>query len=160
MYNAARQFFGSWRWALQAAGIDLANLRPASRRLEKHEILDRLRQMHAAGHSMKWTAVCLENRAFAMSVKNAFGSWREGLIVAGLLSDGDVVVGRRRWNPERVIAAIRKRASEGQAITSADVRVEDSPLHAAARRYFGSWRDALVAARVEGDGRGGKGMGK
>lgn len=160
MYDAARQHFGSWRGALRAAGINLANLRPWSLRLEKHEILDRLRRMHTEGHSMKWTDVCLDNRTLAMAAKSAFHSWRRALVAAGLASDEDVVLGGPRWNPKRVVDAIKERHAQGRKMTYTAVREDDGPLCAAARRYFGGWSEALEAAGVELRGRGQKGTGK
>ena len=59
-------YFGRWRGALSASGINLANV---SRRRPKH--LDReamilwLQQRPAAGQSLRWTVVCLENRDYA-----------------------------------------------------------------------------------------------
>jgi hypothetical protein len=156
MYDAARQHFGSWRGALRAAGINLANLRPRSLRLDTNEILDRLRRMHAEGHSMKWTDVCLDNRTLAMAAKSAFRSWRRALVAAGLASDEDVVLGGPRWNPKRVINAIKKRHAQGKTMTYTAIREDDGPLCAAARRYFGGWKEALKAAGVEVDGRGAK----
>ena len=83
-YDAARLHFGTWRGALRAARINLANLHPWSLRLNKDEIIDRLRRMHAEGHSTKWTEVCLENRAFAITVKYTFRSWSRALVAAGI----------------------------------------------------------------------------
>jgi len=64
LYDTMLQHFGSWRNALAAKGVNLANV---SRRRPKH--LDRevmilwLQQRKAAGKSLKWTAVCLENQS-------------------------------------------------------------------------------------------------
>ena len=56
-------YFGSWRGALSASGINLANV---SRRRPQHPDREAmilwLLQRPAAGQSLRWTAVCLENR--------------------------------------------------------------------------------------------------
>jgi len=68
---------------LTAAGINLANV---SRRRPKH--LDRelmilwLQQRRAAGQSLTWTAVCLENRDYALAIRRVFHSWREAIVAA------------------------------------------------------------------------------
>jgi len=83
LHGAALHHFGSWRAALTAAGINLANV---SRRRPKH--LDRelmilwLQQRRAAGQSLTWTAVCLENRDNALAIRRVFRSWREAIAAA------------------------------------------------------------------------------
>jgi len=74
LYDAVLQHFGSWRKGLATSGINLANV---SRRRPKH--LDReviilwLQQRQAVGKSLKWTAVCLENRDYALAIRRVFG---------------------------------------------------------------------------------------
>ncbi|WP_442511733.1 hypothetical protein SH528x_003446 [Novipirellula sp. SH528] len=83
LYDAAITHFGSWRDALTAAGINLTNV---SRRRPKH--LDRetmilwLRDRHAAGQSLIYTEVCLENRDHAMAIRRMFGSWAKAIEAA------------------------------------------------------------------------------
>jgi len=83
LHGAALHHFGSWRAALTAAGINLANV---SRRRPKH--LDRelmilwLQQRRATGQSLSWTAVCLENRGYALAIRRVFRSWREAVAAA------------------------------------------------------------------------------
>jgi hypothetical protein len=95
LYDAARRHFGSWKEALTAAGINLENSQlPAKpRRIPRADLLAQIHERHAAGKSMVWKQVCLENRAFATAVKNAFKSWYRALLAAGLAtpspSDGE-----------------------------------------------------------------------
>jgi hypothetical protein len=148
MYDAARQHFGSWRGALRAAGINLANLRPRSLRLDTNEILDRLRRMHAEGHSMKWTDVCLDNRTLAMAAKSAFRSWRRASVAAGLASDEDVVLGGPRCNPEASYQRYQETACAGQ----------DDDLHSHPRRQWATLRGGSeIFRRLEGGAEGGWG---
>ncbi|MCL5115972.1 MAG: hypothetical protein M1272_02355 [Firmicutes bacterium] len=53
---------------------------------------------------------------------------------------------RISWSQELIISAIQARAQRGQALTAQTMAVEDAPLLAAARRRFGSWKNALLAA--------------
>ena len=50
----------------------------------------------------------------------------------------------RRWNKERIVAAIREWHEQGKSLTH--VWAEDSGLVFAAHHYFGSWRNAVLAA--------------
>ena len=90
LYDVAIEHFGTWRAALTAAGI---NLQHVSRRRPKH--LDRetmllwLRQRHAAGESLFWTEVCLENRDTAFAIRRTFGSWSAAMEAAFDHEDGN-----------------------------------------------------------------------
>ena len=85
IYDAVLQHFGTWRNALFASGINMAN---ASWRCPEH--LDRelmilwLQQRQAAGQSLRWTVVCLENRDYALATRRVFRSWRHAIDAAGV----------------------------------------------------------------------------
>jgi len=67
--------FGSWREALTAAGINLANVthrRP--KHLDRETMLLWLRNRQAAGQSLVYGEVCLENRDHALAIRREFGS--------------------------------------------------------------------------------------
>lgn len=51
---------------------------------------------------------------------------------------------RRRWTRQLVIEAIQIRHARGLPLT--EVKKYDSGLEAAARRRFGGWPDAVLAA--------------
>lgn len=86
LYDTARRHFGSWAQALTAAGINLENsqLPTKPRRIPRDDLLARMHERHAAGKSMLWKQVCMEDYAFATAVKNAFKSWYRALLAAGL----------------------------------------------------------------------------
>jgi len=43
-----------------------------------------LQQRQAAGKSLKWTAVCLENRDYALAIRRTFRSWIKARDAAGV----------------------------------------------------------------------------
>ena len=145
LFAAARKHFGSWLQALSAVGLDLGNARRFSkaRRPSKQQIVQALRERRQQGLSLVWNVACLENRAFAMRAKGVFGSWRRALAAAGLAPAAYLAAGGRVWNKERVVEAIRLRHQEGKSIIA---RQNDAALVSAARRYFGSWGEALKEA--------------
>ena len=67
-----------------------SNLSNVSHRRPKH--LDResmmlwLQHRQAAGLSVVWTDVCLENRDYALAIRREFGSWRNAIQAAGVQS--------------------------------------------------------------------------
>jgi hypothetical protein len=152
LYRDALRCFGTWRKALSAAGVDIrrAGLNKTKRRQQtKEEISEALQVWHAAGHSMAWSAICLENRQLAVAAQGRFEGWRRALLAAGIPV---TTAARRRgsiWNPPRVLERIRRRQQQGKRLDENVVAYEARRLLAAAREHFGSWSEALAAAGVD-----------
>ncbi len=72
-----------------------------------------------------------------------FGSLRAALDEAGLPCGKN---GRpiKKWSKDLVIQEIRKRATDRRKLRK--TQYEDKPLYSSARRYFGSWGNAVKAA--------------
>jgi hypothetical protein len=131
LYRAAWRTFGGWYAALAAAGVQAQ--RP--RRWTKQRILDKIRLAYRQGvlHTLRQ-----QDRSFGNSAIRRFGSWHAALRAAG------VPLYRRRWSKRAVIEALQSRQQMGASISQ--TWKEDPILFAAAKRYFGSWRAALLAA--------------
>ena len=86
-YNAAVRHFGSWREALTAAGINLANVtRHRPKNLDRDAMLLWIRNRKEAGQSITFSEVCLENRDYALAIKREFRSLARALDAAGIQS--------------------------------------------------------------------------
>jgi hypothetical protein len=79
------------------------------------------------------------------AARHLFGSLRAALEEAGLPCGRN---GRpiKKWTKELVIHEIRQRATDRKKLRKTSY--EDKPLHASARRYFGSWGRAVEAAGI------------
>lgn len=148
LYDAARSHFGSWSAALIEAGVNIehSQLRRKPRRLNRDDLIAELRQRQATGQSLVWHQVCVENRALASAIKHAFGSWKQALMLAEIIPVQAATAGRRKWDRQLILDAIRQRHREGKTLLYSRVRKEDSRIVSAARRYFGSWHGAVDAA--------------
>jgi hypothetical protein len=152
LVSAAAYHFGSYRKALEAAGIDHRDVtqRP---RWTRHRIIALIKQAHRRGKDLNWAAVTradhdVSKAAFAALQPRLFGSWPRALRAAGL--DADDVACYRTWDRNTVIVELRSRAQQSKPLSSGAVQKTDPALHAAAVRYFGSYRTALRAAKLKG----------
>jgi hypothetical protein len=82
-----------------------------------------------------------EDRALVHAGSRYFGSWPSALVAAGLKPN------QRRWSAERVIQELQARFPDGQA--RGNTAKQDQSLTFTAKKYFGSWQDALLAAGIE-----------
>jgi len=127
---SAARVFGSWPKALSAAGIE-TQPNPWSRDRVLKELQAWRRQDLASG------GIWRTNKPLANAAKKHFGSCGKAFAAAGLTS--------RRWSKEHIIEVIQNRYVEGLSLASGGEDA-DANLVAAATRYFGGWRTALIAA--------------
>jgi hypothetical protein len=151
LVSAAAYHFGSYRKAVEGARIDYAEVtrRP---RWSKQIIIRLIKQAKRKGEDLHWSAVTkrrdeLGRAAFASLQPRLFGRWDRALHAAGL--DADEVSRYRKWDKNTVAFELRSRVQDDEELNSGAVQQEDSGLHAAAVRHFGSYDSALRAARVD-----------
>jgi hypothetical protein len=151
LVSAASYHFGSYRKALEKAGIDYADIsqRP---RWTKQRIIALIKQAKRNGHDLHWSAVTrggdeLSRAAFACLQQRLFGKWDRALHAAGL--DADEIARYRTWDRNTVVFEIRLHAADGERLSSGWLQKDDPGLHAAAIRYFGTYDKALRAARLD-----------
>jgi hypothetical protein len=148
LVSAAAYHFGSYRKAVERAGIDYAEVtrRP---RWSKPLIIRLIKQAKRAEHDLHWSAVTrrgdeLGRAAFASLQPRLFGSWDRALHAAGL--DADEVSRYRKWDRNTIVAELKERYADRDSLNSGALQKQDPGLHAAAVRHFGSYDGALKAA--------------
>src|SRR6185503_4682398 len=153
LVSAAAYHFGSYRSAVERAGIDYATVirRP---RWTRPLIIQMIKQAKRKDNDLHWSAVSrrrdeLGRAAFASLQPRLFGSWDRALSAAGL--DADEISRYRKWDRNTIVAELKERFSDEEALNSGALQREDPGVHAAAVRHFGSYDDALKAAGFKPD---------
>lgn len=151
LVSAAAYHFGSYRSAVEKAGISYAQVtrRP---RWTKPIIIRLIKQAKRDGEDLYWSAVSqrgdeLGRAAFASLQERLFGSWDRALHAAGL--DADQISIYRKWSRSAIVADLKDRARAEDPLNSGHMQKEDAGMHAAAIRYFGSYDAALKAAGLD-----------
>lgn len=144
LIGGARRVFGSLKAAMEAAGLPYP---PHPCPWNEETILQAIRQMHAEGRDLSLAAV-KDRKAGSLlgPAMHRFGSWRNAIEAAGI--DYSNIERVREWNRESVLQALRERHDSGRAMGGGAMQKEDIPLWAAAKRYFGSYQNALDAAGI------------
>ena len=150
LLSAAAYHFGSYRKAVEKAGIDYASVirRP---RWNKQEIIRLIKEAKRKNQDLHWSAVTsrrdeLGKAAFASLQPRLFGRWDRALAAAGL--DADDVARYRKWDRNSIIFELKSRSQNKQALNSGALQQEDPGLHAAAVRHFGTYDKALQGAKL------------
>jgi hypothetical protein len=151
LVSAAAYHFGSYRKAVEKAGIDYADVsrRP---RWTKPRIIQLIKQAYRNDEDLHWSAVTkrrdeLGKAAFASLQPRLFGRWDRALHAAGL--DAAEVSRYRKWDRNAVVFEIKEMSQAGDPLNSGAIQQEDPGLHAAAVRHFGSYDNALRAAKID-----------
>lgn len=142
LYQAAARVFGSWRNALRAAGISPARARLRDR-WPREKILARIVAI-SQKQPLNPSELRDKYRGLVRAAEVQFGTWPKAVAAAGV---APMILRRApRWTRDGVVQAILARVLESAPLGSRTVRPRS--LFMAGRRYFGSWRAALVAAGV------------
>ncbi len=144
LYQAGSRKFGSWRNAIQAAGISPERVN-CGERWSPAKILGMIR--HLARHRSPLCVTQLERKYGSMltAARRMFGSWSKAVIAAGVNpAKFQRVV---PWTRERVIEAILTRALRNQAIAARFIQPKS--LVEAGQKFFGTWVAAVEAAGMD-----------
>jgi hypothetical protein len=151
LVSAAAYHFGSYRKAIERAGIDYAAVtrRP---RWTRQLIIGLIKEARRQGDDLHWSAVTkrrdnLGKAAFASLQQRLFGSWDRALHGAGL--DADEINRYRKWNKQTIIWELRSRHRDHERLNSGSIQRDDPGLHAAAVRHFRGYDAALRAAKLD-----------
>lgn len=166
LVSAAIRYFGSWRAAVEAAGVDYEDLRKSSeeQRLQKigkwssERILEEIKDLKAQGEDLR--AVIVKNKfpaLFSAAVSpRYFGNWRHALEAAGV--DYDKVLaksprGRPRrsevWHTGLILDVIRSMKAAGESLDQESISSRHARLMRLATSRFGSWHAAVETALKE-----------
>src|SRR3954454_6502458 len=114
LVSAAAYHFGSYRKAIERAGIDYSEVtrRP---RWTRQMIITLIKDARRRGDDLHWSAVTsrrdeLGKAAFASLQPRLFGSWDRALHGAGL--DADEINRYRKWDKQTIVGELRARSRD------------------------------------------------
>lgn len=149
LLRAATRYFGSWRNAVEYAGMNYDDIR-RYKSWSRARILDRIRELHDNGEDLSWRHVSTNvdpQLAAAATKRKHFGSWRGAVSAAGL--DYGLIRRYREWDEATIKAKVRDLHEQGIDLNAKHMEEYDITLITAARRRFDSWDSALTAAGLD-----------
>lgn len=147
LLRAAVRYFGSWKGAIEYAGLDYGKVR-RYRIWTQERIVEQVCKYHREEQDLSWRHVSTKlDPPLAAAAVRGFGGWRQTLEAAGL--DYGAIRRHRIWDAERVIEELRDRHAEGGSLRVSEAIVDDPALVSAARRHFEGWYEAVRAAGID-----------
>ena len=149
LLRAATRYFGSWKAAIEHAGLAYDEIR-RYRVWTRASIIERIKEHHANGEDLSWRHVSttLDPPLAAAAIRSQrFGSWENALNAAGIAYQH--VRRHRSWDEETILEELKRMHQAGESLRVSDVAKTQPALVAAARRRFESWYDAVEEAGIE-----------
>ena len=113
-----------------------------------------LRDRHRSGLSLNQSDVVQDDPPLKTAAYILCGGWTNAIKMAGLekihqkLKDAAVRKDAVYSTAEMTVKALKARAENGLSLTQEKISKSDRPLKNAAYRYFGSWTNAIKAAKL------------
>ena len=150
LYSEAVRSFGSWRGAIEAAGLDYGTIRmrtgPKGRyKWSRERVISELRALDAQGMMINYDALCISHSGLLLASHQIFGTFAAAVEAAGLNK-----VRRCKWTDERIINELRDLAGRGVSMRMIDVDAVDHSLVVATVNHYGSFGRAVEAAGLNG----------
>lgn len=146
---AGIRYFGTWRAAVESAGIPYDSVRKY-RNWSRERIIETIKRLEKEGVDLSFRSMMLSKYApmvYAAIRPNHFGTWRNALSAAGLAPEE--IYRYRSWSDESIIAEIRRLNDEGADLSSKKMDETSNQLIATARRRFGNWGTAVESAGID-----------
>jgi hypothetical protein len=144
LYQAGSRIFGSWRNAIQAAGIspERAN---CGEKWPPAKILMIIRNLSRRRRPLNGTQLERRYGSMLTAARRLFGSWSKAVVAAGV--DPTRLQRVVPWTRERVIEAILTRALRNESLTARSTQPRS--LVEAGQKFFGGWAGAVQAAGLD-----------
>jgi len=153
LLSAANYHFGSWKKAVEGAGINYDKEVRRIPKWTKERIVETIKSAYKTGVDLSWTNVSkhrdFSGMAYAAIRDTRFGSWDDALSAAGIAPSK--VRRYESWNHEKIIDRIRERYRKGKELNSKTMQMEDCKLFNAALKRHNGWDEALKAAGIDPD---------
>jgi hypothetical protein len=148
---AAYRYFGTYRRAVEAAGINYLDVRiRPPRTWDKRRVISELKQLRRDGRGLWGRSVRVTHPYLPPVARKMFGSYRAAARAAGISADAIKPPPYRRWSRQRVLEALKEIAApDERALAPTRMRSERPYLVRVAARRFGSYRRAVEAAGVD-----------
>jgi hypothetical protein len=112
----------------------------------RERIIRHILEREAEGRPLTTGGKGVDKQLYSAS-RRIFGSWRNAILASGI--PPEQVLTWERWTPAKILTKIRSISRRRRPLTTDQVERRYQNLASAARRHFGSWSKAVLAAGVD-----------
>jgi hypothetical protein len=149
LHAAAVHWFGSYRQAVEAAGLNYVKIcHCLPNTWSREKIVAEIKRLHRQGRPLHHARLERTHPRLVISMYRYFGSFRRAIRAAGIDYSTVMVRPARTWHPPRVIRELKQIYRDGTGLWNRALRRRSPYLMRAAKQLFGSVPRALQAAGV------------
>ena len=146
LLRACRRQLGTYRQALQAAGIPYDQVvHPPS--LSPQEVVSRLTSLFERGRDLRYSHLRRHSSKLFNAARKCFGSYQAAVNAAGLDYPPSAPI--RHWTAPLVLKNLTDMHRRKADLRWRQFRKANLPLYQAAKHYFGSYQTALKKAGID-----------
>jgi hypothetical protein len=151
MVTAAYRYFGTYRKAVEAAGLDYLKVRVRPLRTwNKKRVIAELKSLHHKQGGMWMRSVRKSNPYLPRVASAYFGSYNTAARAAGIQAGDLTPPPYRKWSAEHVLEELKRLAKEDVKQLAPTLMREKHPyLVRSAKKRFGSYRRAVEKVGVD-----------
>lgn len=145
-----KKYFGSWKNAIEQAGLDYISVRKNKYLLSKKAVIEEIKNRAKNGNlSGLYLGGNTKNKRLYHSARKHFGSMKNAVESAGLKKDSYRVT--KEWSRDLIIDALKEHSKNGKHLSYSNLRKIDKTLIAAIDSgvYFKGLVEARKVAKVE-----------
>ena len=144
VYAAAERLFGSWKVAIEAAGLDYSKI-CRYKKWSREKVIRQIKEAHVKGRLINSNAKQKNNKPLYMAAVKRFGNWENAVKAAGI--DYDEIRIRRSMTKNEIKREIMQLYRSGVSLSYTNMRENYQYLMAAGMKKIGggSW----AVARLE-----------
>ncbi|MFO8061338.1 MAG: hypothetical protein R6U31_00255 [bacterium] len=136
LFYAAAEHFGSWKDAVEYAGIDYSKVRKYVEKWTPERVVEEIKKMKKDNIPLNFSSIEKHNASLVQKACDIFGSWDNTLKEAGF--DPAKIRKKRKWSREKIIKMISERMNKGKSMKMKHLQKDNYALYRAAIRYFGN----------------------
>jgi len=148
LYNAGRKLFGTWRDAVETAGLDYDKVRLVREAYTRKEVIALLRRL--AKRHPQMAPFEVDRHPHGRAARKVFGTTARG-IAAARIKGWPVRRSHAPMTKKQVIEKLRARKRTGKPVYMTAVHRDDPRLWRSGIAHWGRWPRVLAAARIADD---------
>jgi len=146
--TAAYSYCGSWKSAVEAAGIPYDSVvywrrKPTNKKWSAEAVVSKIKELHKQGTPLNPGYVQEHYSTLETAARTYCGGWEKAVEAAGIPYSS--VLTRTRRSKDSIVDRIKALAKD-HPLNARSVEKIDPNLAKAARKYFGGWDEALKAS--------------
>jgi hypothetical protein len=150
LVTVAYRFFGTYRKAVTAAGINYLDVRIRPQRTwSRTRVRGELQKMHRRRTGMWERQVRRQQSYLPRAARQLYGTYHAAARVAGIKRSALQPPDYRYWSPEKIIETLQAMHAANQPLYPTRLLATQSYLYRVARKRFGTYRKAIEAAGLE-----------